>query len=317
MTWDLGLNFFSEKSILFELSQLESTEFRKTILEGKFHTYIIGKRKKIFLQSCITIEENSEIVVYYLDDKHEKVFLKYSFNNPVAIDPRPNGKYEIIVNGSEVDCIFDYELINILDHMNSDFSSNKEDIILPSDLEVLYIGQAFGRNKTRAIDSRLSHHEKVQKIALDIVKKGSNEEVLIIGLVANSHDLKTSLVRQSSQTKAPTVEDLEKVLAKSQVRTTESQQITIFEASLIKYFKPTLNTEYKETFPSKGFTSYDELFTIEFDYSALEINMEEMWIRLYSQAVPARKFIHIERFPLRSKSEKETLFEYIFVLSDA
>jgi hypothetical protein len=47
--------------------------------------------------------------------------------------------------------------------------------VLPSDLEVVYVGQAFGRKENRTIDYRISNHEKVQEIALDILDSGSNE----------------------------------------------------------------------------------------------------------------------------------------------
>jgi hypothetical protein len=42
-------------------------------------------------------------------------------------------------------------------------------------LEVVYVGQAFGRKENRTIDYRISNHEKVQEIALDILDSGSNE----------------------------------------------------------------------------------------------------------------------------------------------
>lgn len=314
MKWDLGLNFYSENLIIFEPGQLELAEFRNNMSKENFHIYLVCKRKKLFLESCVQMDDKCEIVVYQLNEKHEKVFLKYKNQNTISIDSKSDGIYQITVNGSEKDWMYDYNLISILDYSN-DLTIN-EDSRLPSDLEVLYVGQAFGRTKPRTIDYRLSNHEKVQKIALDILKKGSNEEVLVIGVTVNSRDLKSSFVSQKSQTKPPTIEELKQTLTKSQRRLTKAQQVTVFEASLINYFKPSLNTEYKQTFPSKDFTSYNELYGIDFDYSAMEIDTKEMGIRLYSQEVPKRKFSHTRHFPLRSKSDKKTLFEYLYELRE-
>ncbi|WP_342086158.1 hypothetical protein [Dyadobacter sp. OTU695] len=315
MKWDLGLNLYSKKSIIFEPGQLNSPEFRRVIAENKFHIYLVCKRKKIYFKSCERKEGKNEIVLYYLNDQHEKVNLTFSNQSIYFIDSWSDGQYRITVNDSHRILVDDYKLINLLHSYNGDLKSKGENDGLASDLEVLYVGQAFGRNKQRTIDYRLSNHEKVQKIALDILKLGSNEEVIIIGLTVDTSDIKTSFALSDSKTVAPTTENLKQILTKSKNRLSKGQEVTVYEASLIKYFRPNLNIEYKETFPSKDFISYNELYKIAFEYSAMEVNTEEIGVRLYSTQAPARKYQHSQYFPLETDSDKATLFEYLYELN--
>lgn len=59
-------------------------------------------------------------------------------------------------------------------YLDSDAIGDSVTGSLTYDLEVLYIGQAFVRTTTKTIDYRISNHNKIQKIALDILDKGSN-----------------------------------------------------------------------------------------------------------------------------------------------
>jgi hypothetical protein len=180
----------------------------------------------------------------------------------------------------------------------------------------MYIGQAFGRTETKTIDYRISNHDKVQKIALDILDKGTNEEVLIIGLKIKTNDLGTSIVTVDSDTEAPTIESIEELAKKASKRITEGQEITVFEASLISYFKPQLNIEYKETFPSKDFKSTDELYETDFNYSAMAVDTRPIGVRVFSNHINEYKYLHYQHFPLDTKSDKETLFEYLYELNE-
>lgn len=84
-----------------------------------------------------------------------------------------------------------------------------------------------------------------------------------------NNDIGTSIVTVGPNTKNSTIESLQYVVSKASKRITEGQEITVFEASLIKYFQLALNKEYKETFPSLDFTSYNEIFETDFNYSAM------------------------------------------------
>ena len=183
---------------------------------------------------------------------------------------------------------------------------------LPSDLEVMYIGQAFGRTKTKNIDYRISNHEKIQKIALEVLDTGSNEEVLIIGINVKINDSGMSIVPNNfnleNAYKSGQFRELRNNAAN---RIPDAQAITIFEASLIKYFQPKLNTIHKNTFPSPSFKSYKEIYQVDFLYSAITVDTSPIEVRTFSQHRNERNFVHLEMFSLTDVHEKENLFDFL------
>jgi len=315
MKWNLGLNFYSSKIILFNPVDLENDDFKKVIESDKYHIYLICKRKKIFFETTFSDGDFNKTILYWLDDRHNKQILPYIHPKAFKINFLKDGYYNVnnnVVNGG---FMRDYELINYFSFLDKDMIGTTQPNPLPSDLEVMYIGQAFGRTKTKKIDYRLENHDKIQKIAIDILNKGSNEEVLIIGLKIEVKDLATSILTIDSSTKAPTLSELIELQKKASLRIPEGQEITMFEASLIRYFQPRLNTEYKGTFP-KRHISYEDIFNTNFDYSAMEINTSPTLCRIYSEKIQERKYIHSQHYPLTSKSEKESFFEYLLEISE-
>ncbi|MBS1596083.1 MAG: hypothetical protein JST90_17355 [Bacteroidetes bacterium] len=314
MDWNLGLTFYSINPIIFEPSQLEDPRARKQIQDEKYHIYVVCKRKKIFFESYTLHSNYSVTQLYFLDEKHDKVFLEFRHPKDLIVHSWKDGIYKITFYGREGE-LDDLKFQALLRNVDKEFLEGHTN---PEfwDLEVVYIGQAFGRTETKTIDYRLSNHEKVQKIALDIVKSGTIEEVIIIGLKIATNDFGTSFVSLDSNFKRPTVESLTELVKKAQQRISEGQEVTVYEASLIKYFKPDLNTEYKETFPSKDFSSYEELMETDFDISTMSIDTEPLGVKLYSKAVSEAKFLHHHFYPLKTKSDKRSLFEFLYDLSN-
>jgi hypothetical protein len=181
-----------------------------------------------------------------------------------------------------------------------------------SDLEVLYIGQSYGRNKKRQIDKRLTNHEKLQKIALEIIQKGTLEEVLVIGLNYLVKDLATALVTVDTDRSQFSLENLIKLKNNASKRIPESQEVTVYEAALINYFQTELNIEYREKFPSLGYSSYEEIYKTKFDYTSMEINTYDTGKRIFSKNNQDRKYNHIKQFALDSEAQKKDFFDFLF-----
>ncbi len=315
MNWNLGLNFYSGEAILFNPRDLDIENTTNLIKQNKYHIYLVCKRKKVYFDNSKLDGDFCYTTLYYLDENHDKVYLKYKHSSELVINGVNDGYYNIDFKGNKGIEVRDFLMITNFCFLENDLIGVSEPKPLMSDLEVMYIGQAFGRTKTRTIDYRLSNHEKVQKIALDILDKGSNEEVLIIGLKVKTGDVTTSMITADTNLKVSTPKDIENLVLKSRMRLTEGQEITVFEASLINYFKPELNTEYKHNFPSDDFTSIDELYATDFNYSAVTVNTRPVAVRIFSEHIQERKYIHGQHFPLHSKSEKESLFEYLYDFS--
>jgi hypothetical protein len=252
MNWKIGLNFYSSKLCIFNPSDLEQSEVQAEIESDKYHIYLICKRKKIHFESSEEKDGVGYTTLFYLNDKFEKEYLYYKHSlTELRINEVKDGYYNVDTNLHKGVLVRDYLMINNFAFLLDDIVGESVKTPLPSDLEVMYIGQAFGRTETKKIDYRIANHDKIQKIALDILNKSSNEEVLIIGVKVETNDLSTSIVTINSKTERPTLESILQLRDKAVKRITEGQEITVFEASLIKYFQTNLNTEYKETFPSQ------------------------------------------------------------------
>jgi len=312
MNWKIGLNFYSSRLCIFNPSDLEQSEVQAEIESDKYHIYLICKRKKIHFESSEERDGVGYTTLFYLNDKFEKEYLYYKHSlAELKINEVKDGYYNVDTNLHKGVLVRDYLMINNFAFLLDDIVGESVKTPLPSDLEVMYIGQAFGRTETKKIDYRIANHDKIQKIALDILNKSSNEEVLIIGVKVETNDLSTSIVTINSKTERPTLESILQLRDKAAKRITEGQEITVFEASLIKYFQTNLNTEYKETFPSPDFKSYKEIYETDFDYSAMTIDTRPVAVRIYSQHIKERKYIHSQHFPLTTESEKKSLFEYL------
>lgn len=317
MIWKTGLNFYSGKLCIFNPSDLTETSVQNEIESDKYHIYLICKRKKIHFDNSEEKDGFGYTTLFYLNEKLDKEYIKYKHHlSELKINFVKDGYYNIDMKNYKGIMIRDFMMINNFAFLENDITGETVKGPLPSDLEVMYIGQAFGRTETKKIDYRLSNHDKIQKIALEILDKNTNEEVLIIGIKVETNDLSTSFVSFSSTTKRPTVENLLELQERATKRITEGQEITVFEASLIKYFQTRYNTEYKETFPSPDFKSYEEIYDTEFDYSAMTIDTRIVAARIFSENQPDRKYIHYTHFPLTTEDEKRTLFEYLIESSE-
>jgi hypothetical protein len=93
---------------------------------------------------------------------------------------------------------------------------------------------------------------------------------------------------------------------KNRLEITPEQQVTLAEAALIRYFEPKYNKEYKDTFPTKRHSSYDECYKL--DLNAISIEIDGFYY-LYSDKV-ASSIRHSETFNLNTDEERRTLFDF-------
>jgi hypothetical protein len=313
MSWKLGLTFYSNQVFIINPLEVGSKELKDFMINHNYHIYLLCKRKKLFFVSCDNSDSKFNIsTFYYLDDLHEKKQLRVKHSKELFINSHNEGKMNVDFKDQKGIIIQDYNIINSLYHIESDLIGDSVKEKLPSDLEVIYVGQAYGRNKLRQIDKRLTNHEKLQKIALEIIQKGTLEEVLVIGLNYLVKDLATAFVTVDTDRNQFSLENMIKLRNQARKRIPESQEVTVYEASLINYFQPELNVEYRESFPSRGYVSYEEIYKTRFDYSSMEIDTYNTGARIFSKEVPESKYHHDKNYILDSAEEKKEFFDYLF-----
>jgi hypothetical protein len=87
----------------------------------------------------------------------------------------------------------------------------------------------------------------------------------------------------------------------------QSEQVSVTEAALIRYFQPHYNKIYKKKFPSTDLKVLNKCY--EYDYSALfvEINTDELGLSLYSDTV-APSMHHIANIDLVDHESRSSFF---------
>jgi hypothetical protein len=318
MNWNLGYNLYNTYTILHDASDVDNTEFDAEIKTNKYQIYLIGKRKKFFFDRCDQGEEQNTSVFYYLDDNRDKQYI-HRLHETTIILKKSNILGNVIYEDNGV--ATEYRAFDLLSrffhyrlhNQDNSMEGNHLKAIWPSDIEIMYVGQSFGN-----LRNRISKHEKIKNIALRIIRESSNEDVFLFCTAIKANDNVTGFITQDTEVDVSTA-SLKKLQKKAGKRVSMQQQVTLYEASLIKYFQPEFNTEYKDTFPGLGYTSYNQIYATDFNYisAAFVVPDDEIPVRVWSQHIDEPAFAHSVYFPLKTVAEKKSLFDFLYDESTA
>jgi len=170
--------------------------------------------------------------------------------------------------------------------------------------EVVYVGQAYGRDGSRHALDRLKKHETLQKIALLGAPEGYRLQVLLIE-VHPSNQMFTffnPFAEDNSQGGGRIKKGLDKLFG-----TTEHERITLYEASLIRYFQPKYNKEFKNSFPSTNLKVLSDCYDKDFSSLVAEFCFDRPPFLLFSDAV-APKPKHIIKIDLHNEENRKVFF---------
>jgi hypothetical protein len=179
------------------------------------------------------------------------------------------------------------------------------------DLEVLYIGQSFGKEGERTSSERLKNHSTLQGIYAEALQKSPDQDIWLI-LSTFGETLLTSIDGRKD-TYGTTSEEDDKHRSKVFKNILEDpmslqQVINFTEAALIRYFQPPYNKIYKNSFPNPKHTSYSECYDIDLNMIMVELQTEQIGLKLYSESVEP-KWIHYCEFPLHSREKRIYMFD--------
>lgn len=174
------------------------------------------------------------------------------------------------------------------------------------DLEVIYVGQAYGSEGNRHAITRLNSHSTLQKILADIASDQPNYEVLLLLYPFEYHRL---IYNMDGRAK-PTIDgDADKKHAAQvfEAKFKRNMRISIAEAALIRHFEPKYNDIFKSNFPSNKHKILKKAYDLDFAALVVEINTEDLWVRHYSHSKPNMEH-HICKFDLHSPEERKSFF---------
>lgn len=162
----------------------------------------------------------------------------------------------------------------------------KEDLL---DFEVLYIGQAFGKDGKRTALDRLSSHSTLQKIYSEAMSRNPDSEIWIM-LASFEQNKITTMNGMVNMPPENDMEDKERAVKflNQENEFSEKQIINFTEAALIKTFLPQYNKEYKDSFPNPSHSSYSECYDLDVNSIVVETDTRESRRWLYSSNKPRK-----------------------------
>lgn len=175
------------------------------------------------------------------------------------------------------------------------------------DLEVLYVGQAYGKEGSRTAADRLVSHETLQKIYAEAIHRSPEMDIWIV-LFSFKQWILASFDGRTDKFGTTLEEDTAHMAKVAHTDVTEGQQITYTEAAMIRHFQPQYNIEYKDSFPDPKHTSYRECYDLDLNLVAVELDTRQIGSRLWSPTV-APGWNHMISFALHSPEERQHMFD--------
>lgn len=295
-------NIISLDSRIVLLNQQDIFEQNELVEEKRnypLHIYLICKSPKILLDvDKISYFEDKISLNFYTNRQGEREDYIFECRDFVTNN---NEAYDI----KEIQCEYPYNFYRVLTDDVDVFSEGKTNLLMRSlvdynryedslNLEVLYVGQAFGTDGNRITLDRLKTHEKAQKIFFDTQHRYPDEEVWFLSITFDQ-SFTTVFDPRTFYNPEQIGDDL---INLNKVQTTEipfDQQITILEACLIKYFNTIeYNKEYLN-FPTKNHKSYESIYELDFNSVSFSINTKPINAKLFSKSIDPQS-VHMKRF---------------------
>lgn len=325
--------FYMERKYLFEAGLSVFTSF-KTIISVEnltelqkyddhlYHIYGILAYKKIYFKKEKTrvIENGIEICLFAIINNQEVEYplplweissdLDYSKVELTSLYPHTFIKIKI----NDTNYLNRHpEITNPVSTLAAQTVFNKyaEHFVKKQEYEVLYIGQAFGKNGNRTAFDRLASHSTLQKILTEQQTKYPDKHlyIMLLEFTTNLSMSFDGLSKQYSKSIDESDQHMREVLCNLPK---DDQVINITEAALINYFKPTYNVTYVENFPNKNHKGYKQYFDLDYNSLVVELDMEfdnSPIIQLYTKTSRVNSPFDFIRYTLHNDSNRKSMYD--------
>jgi len=253
------------------------------------HIYLIGVIPKIDLVDCI--QDGVDLVTSYhvAGQQHD---LRWPIGPGFSLKgDGASGWYVVDAAGTKSVPSQNALMARVNAEMNINF-------------KVLYIGQAFGDNGSRNALDRLRKHETLQKIAVKGVPQGYVLTLLLLEITDSPRMIMmfNPFAKDTTQGLNRIDKGIEKL-----ANTSAAERTTLYEASLIRYFSPHYNKEFKDSFPSTNMKLLADCYDKDIAAVTAELALDGLPFKLYSDSVVARDF-HVAHHDLHKEEDRKVFF---------
>lgn len=299
---EFGLNMLNENTILIQQDQLHQIDK----LGINPHIYFIGRRPRISLDPG-SIRFTDQLVSGCL----KKQIQDSSISIPFEL------KNSLGTSNVKTICNYPYTELAVIDENEKIISKIKCSFLLAKtgpqhwahlDLEILYIGQSYGKDGTRSAAQRLQNHSTLQGIYAEAIKNSPDQEIWLILSIFKPF-LLMSFDGKTKEFPTTMKEDTEHIHKVCNTEISEQQQINFTEAALIRHFRPPYNKIYKDSFPKPAHSTYSECYDLDLNMVCVEFQSEVLMLRIWSEYIKP-SWIHFCSFPLYKRQDRVHMFEF-------
>lgn len=305
---EIGFNLSSQGVMIthpkdIALIEEQSDESRELVKDC--HIYLIAKRPRLgFVPNSLKWSNGRTSGKMYFHKAGERTEIDFYMegepNGSIIYSDYPHSTISI-VKGSQSSGALPAHLVSLICDEISDKTLR--------DLEVVYIGMSYG-DGTRSAKDRLTSHSTLQQVLADMSADEPDSEALLILVQYAPPISMISFDGRDKSLKDDDDRDLISDLAKQQELIDEKTEIALAEAGLIKYFKPRYNDKYKNNFPDKAHVITQSLYSIDFIAFIVELNTEDIKVRLFSENVNPG-FHHIASYDLHNSEIRKSFFDVL------
>lgn len=174
----------------------------------------------------------------------------------------------------------------------------------PLPFDVLYIGQAFGKEGERHAVDRLINHEKLQRIAIEEIPEGKRLQLILVEIQPATRMFTVFNPKADKKDEDGTRIGM---ALDSLFDTTEAQQVSLYEAAMIRYFQPKFNTVFKDSFPSTNLKVLEQCYDKDMAAIIAEFCIDDFLYFLKSPSTKMRPY-HIAAYNIHDKEERDIFF---------
>ena len=135
---------------------------------------------------------------------------------------------------------------------------------------------------------RLKKHETLQRIAVKGIPDSYKLTILMLAIEPGNRlvTMFNPRAKDMSQGSERIKKGLDKLFD-----TNEAERTTLYEASLIRYFQPPFNKEFKNSFPSTNMKVLADCYDKDFATLVAEICIDELPFKLFSGVASRKAYI--------------------------
>lgn len=288
------LALFSSSFVLMPASAIyeEQAVLKFATIIPRCHIYMIGLLPKI--EFAETQTDGDQMVAHY---EVNKIRHKLRWKSLPGLTLCSNGDRSYFVDNDGNQILPDRGAA--IYHLNRECNAD-------IGFEVLYIGQSYGKDGSRNALDRLLKHETLQKISLQGVPDGYELFVLLVS-IAPSTEL-VMFFNPGAEHKGLDFTNQRADIGIEKIKNiTEAERTALYEASLIRYFQPRFNKEFKNSFPSTNMKLLADCYDKDFAGLVAEIKFDYFPIKIFSESV-APAFSHLVTTELHDEWERKLFF---------